>query len=348
MACRVLVVETDTGDIVSRAFSKFFNYHESNAYKPTGDELAVRVEEKLDGSIITLFCYQNQWILTSKARFDSVHVEMAQEILDEKYPRVTEKLSPDKTYVFELIHPKNPISLRYTYKDLVLLSVIGKDGSEPPSGFDWTVYPFRRPARSDILITDLDAMRKLNRVNEEGFVVKLYPRHAPLHPQRIKVKFESFLDLIKSKNYQTPEKLAQLYTRKRNAIHTFDEREVTDRMEREKVIYFEALRNIADDFGKKWVAGKLEMWLEIENVFIEAEAELRWVIRKLVDEGFDKHIGTKEREVRRRFVQRIMQEPKMTKYQKVLFIWFTGEPMKRQVETFTSSVKLKKTGTIDR
>ncbi|KAE9400133.1 hypothetical protein BT96DRAFT_658591 [Gymnopus androsaceus JB14] len=341
MAARVLVVETNTGAVVSRAFSKFFNYHEGNAYKPTGDELVVKVEEKLDGSIISLFWYKHQWILTSKSRFDSVHVKMAQEVLDKKYPRVTKTLPTDRTYVFELIHPENSTQLVYAYMDLVLLSVIGKDGSEPPPEFDWSVYPFPRPVMNEISITDLNAVRRLNRVNEEGFVVKFYLGNDSLHPQRIKVKFESFLDLIKSKNYHNPKELKELYIRKRNMIYTFDEEEVKNRMAEQKKVYFEGLRRIADDFGgEKWVSGVLDVWSKIDSVFVEDETELRRAIAKLVDEGFGEHIGTRDSEIKRRFAQRIMQEQAMSKYKNVLFIWISGVGIDRQVSAFSASVRV--------
>ncbi|KAJ4474231.1 hypothetical protein J3R30DRAFT_3406245 [Lentinula aciculospora] len=340
MATRVLVVEQNTGKVLSRAFSKFFNWNENHdhAYRlpvagHTGNE--------------------NQWILTSKARFDSVHVGMAEEVLHEKYPHIIDTrrtdgtLSRDKTYVFELVHPKNPTHLRYTYKDLVLLSVIGKDGSEPPPDFDWSIYPFPRPAVSDVNITDLDAVRKLNRVNEEGFVVKIYLRNDSLHPQRIKVKFESYLDLIKSKNYHTPTELAALYRKKREMIHTFDEEEVEMKMKVEKENYFEGVRRIADDFGgDRWVTGLIKIWKEVESVFVEAEMELVRIRDSLTKkEGFGVHVGTTNGEIKRRFAQTILQDQTMGKYKNVLFVWFSGGPIVEQVKAFTTLVRMKATGT---
>ncbi|KIK63344.1 hypothetical protein GYMLUDRAFT_41059 [Collybiopsis luxurians FD-317 M1] len=355
MAARVLVVERDTGAVVSRAFSKFFNWDEGDAYKailaetqaPDGPLFSeTRVEEKLDGSIITMFHYQHQWILTSKSRFDSVHVEMAQEILDEKYPMIrlstSSILSRDKTYVFELIHPKNPTHVRYEYKDLVLLSIIGKDGSEPPPDFDWSVYPFPRPTNHDIPITDLSAIRRMNRVNEEGFVVKFYLSSSPLHPQRIKVKFESYLDLIKSKNFHNnPNELAEVYRRKRGMIYTFDETVVDRRMAQEREAYFDGARRIADDFGgEKWVIRLTEMWTEAENLFAVAEKELRTAIGQLTEAGYGECIGTKDAEAKRRFAHKVMQEPIMAKHKNTLFAWFTGGTKEKQVAVFVSSVRM--------
>ncbi|KAJ3886223.1 RNA ligase-domain-containing protein [Lentinula edodes] len=361
MAARVLVVERNTGKVVSRAFSKFFNWNEKHAYQlssadaaghPRDEIVSTTAEEKLDGSIITLFFYRSQWILTSKARFDSVHVEMAQEILKEKYPsiidtrRLNGTLPRDKTYVFELIHPKNPTALRYAYKDLVLLSVIGMDGSEPPQDFNWSIYPFPRPKMNDINITDLDAVRRLNRVNEEGLVVKLYLKNDPVHPQRLKVKFESYLDLIRSKNYYTPAELAGLYRKKREMIYTFKEEEVRRKMKAEKEIYFEGVRRIADDFGgEKWVNGLIEMWNEVETVFVKAEIELRKIMDRLKEkEQFGDHVGSANAEMRRRFAQTIMKEETMVKHKTVLFLWFSGAPIEEQIKAFTASVKTREKG----
>ncbi|KAF8799231.1 hypothetical protein BYT27DRAFT_7318779 [Phlegmacium glaucopus] len=57
-AARPLITESNSGQVVSKSFSKFFNHHEKQAYTPTGGEYAFTIEEKVDGSITSLFCYK--------------------------------------------------------------------------------------------------------------------------------------------------------------------------------------------------------------------------------------------------------------------------------------------------
>ncbi|KAF5371439.1 hypothetical protein D9757_009985 [Collybiopsis confluens] len=293
---------------------------------------------------------------------------MAREVLNEKYPYLMtapssssstssspiQSLDTNKTYIFELIHPQNPTHVRYTYKDLVLLSIVGKDGSEPPPDFNWSIYPFPRPTYHDIPISDFPAIQRLNRSNEEGFIVKIYPLPSStstspfsFHPQRIKVKFESYLELIKSKNYiigggdQTPNELAEVYRRKRGFIYTFDEAQVVRRMGQDKDAYFDSVRRISDDFGgPEWVNGLMDMWNEAETAFMEAEAELLAAMNRLMADGFEAQVGTEDVDVKRRFAQRIMQEPEMSRHKNTLFAWFGGGPIEKQVAMFVSSVKV--------
>ena len=96
LMCRGLVTD-DNGNIVARPFKKFFNLEE-NKHTPTSE---FEVYEKMDGSCIICFYYNNEWIFCSRGSFTSEQAEMA-EILSKKYP--IELLDKSKTYVFEIIY----------------------------------------------------------------------------------------------------------------------------------------------------------------------------------------------------------------------------------------------------
>jgi RNA ligase len=144
-AARSLITESHSGQVISRSFSKFFNHHEKQAYKPTGNEYAFVIEEKVDGSIISLFYYNNEWIMASRSSFESPHIISARRILNKLHPNVLTTLDKSKTYVFELVDPRMLIRVVYHEEDLVLLAIFAKDGQEPPYNFDWSKYPFARP-----------------------------------------------------------------------------------------------------------------------------------------------------------------------------------------------------------
>lgn len=105
-----------------------------------------------------------------------------------------------------------------------LLSIISKDARGPAPGCDWSTLPFTRPRIPDVRIVELDKVRKMDPVNEEGFTVKFYPSHGEYvsRPQRITVKFDSYLTLVNAKNHSSSADILKLYIRNRDQLHTAD------------------------------------------------------------------------------------------------------------------------------
>ena len=96
MTCRGLVTDAE-GNIVARPFKKFFNLEE-NKHVATKE---FEVFEKLDGSLIILFNYQNHWITASRGSFTSEQALKANELL-KKYNLF--ELDKSNTYLFEVIY----------------------------------------------------------------------------------------------------------------------------------------------------------------------------------------------------------------------------------------------------
>lgn len=229
LASRSLVTENSTGRVISRSFAKFFNYEEKLAYEPSGREYNYEIQEKVDGSIISLFWYDGlqsssrsrtfpnrdggQWVVASRASFSSKHTESAWNVLNTRFPSLVSNtrdspLDKTKTYVFELVDNQMAIKIRYSCDpDLLLLSVIGNDGSE--TRLDSTGLPFRRPrkwklegliagkSKPGVSHSDMKTLSKLQRANEEGFVITFWRTKDDMYPQRVKVKLESYLKLCK-------------------------------------------------------------------------------------------------------------------------------------------------------
>ena len=356
VAARALVTEIPTGNVVSRSFSKFFNYHEKLAYRPTGNEYTFEIEEKVDGSIISLFCYKNTWITTSRSSFDGPHAATARSILDTKYTGILEKFDRSKTYVFELIDPSMPIKIVYETTDLILLSVMSKDGKEPPADFDWTSLPFPRPRVHGAPRVDPAALSKLNIKNEEGFVVKFWRTPHDEHPQRIKVKFESYLQdtghgvitsmaKVSIHSASEPPSYASIlatYLTQRRQIHHFKSSVISDRMEACRSAYSRSLESIADDYGgESWLRRIEDIWDRIDALVSLQEEEWKKLTVTLERECYKPGSASSRSKVAKQgFERRIRRTDIDPAYRHALLAWFSGAPLAQQVEYFVKSLSI--------
>lgn len=356
IAARTLVTEIPSGKVVSRSFSKFFNHNEKLAYKPTGNEHAFVIEEKVDGSIITLFFYLNKWIIISRSAFDSPHVVAAQKILDSKYPRVFDILNPDWTYVFELVDPHLPVKIRYPAADLILLSVISKDGAEPSADFDWTPLPFPRPRAHNAPSVIPEVLRKLNRENEEGFVVKFWRSATDTHPQRIKIKFESYLtsfntSVIEAMSEMTlhtatgPPSNASIlatYLEQRLKICNFKLSMVAYRMEACLNRFLQGFESISDDYGGEAWLQKIEVvWDRIDALVSLQEGDWKELTATLEREGYrPASMNSRSQGAQQGFAKRIRRSDIDASYRSALLAWFSGVTPAKQVEHFINSLSI--------
>lgn len=157
--CRALVTDFD-GNIVAKSFDKFFNLEEEDHLS---NEPFV-VYEKLDGSLILLFYYKDELVLSSKGSFISEHAIEAKRILN-KYK--IDNLDKNKTYCFELIAPWNRIVCSYDKEDLVLLAKFDVFGNE----YEIENYlNFNKAKKYNF--SELSSIKSLVGKNKEGFVVR--------------------------------------------------------------------------------------------------------------------------------------------------------------------------------
>jgi RNA ligase len=181
LKCRALITDFN-GNIVAKSFNKFFNIEETNNFPNE----PFTVYEKLDGSLILIFYYQNQWIVSSKASFISDHALEAQQIISSWN---LDKLDKTKSYSGELIAPWNRIVCDYGKdRKVVLLAKFDNLGNEY-SIEDYSKY-FEIVKKYDGL-NDYKNLKKIIRDDQEGFVVKFQSGF------RMKVKGEEYLRLHK-------------------------------------------------------------------------------------------------------------------------------------------------------
>jgi RNA ligase len=180
LMCRGLVTD-NSGKIWARPFEKFFNLEE-NRHEPTDD---FEVFEKLDGSLIIGFWYNDEFILASRGSFTSDHVMKAKEILDSKRSKFEEHV----TYLFELTGFQQ-IVVSYPVTDLTLIGTFdtetGNDIELLKDNQYW-LGGLERVKKFNGL--DWKNIKDLNWKNAEGFVVRFS------NGSRCKIKFEDYIRL---------------------------------------------------------------------------------------------------------------------------------------------------------
>lgn len=115
---RGLILHAKTGEIVARAFDKFFNWQ---AYGRSSDAALVRVMEKMDGSLGILYRHHHEYKVATRSDFTNPQCQFANHFI-KRFD--LSDLAEEYTLIFEIIYPKNRIIVDYQdRKDLVLLAV---------------------------------------------------------------------------------------------------------------------------------------------------------------------------------------------------------------------------------
>lgn len=171
-ACRGLIINRHSGEVVARPFEKFFNHSEPGAPKIGLDE-PVEVLDKADGSLGILYPVdeeESEFAIATRGSFTSAQAIHATQIWNEWYEwRWTPEV--DLTYLFEIVFPENRIVLDYgEFDDLVLLGAVRISTGEyvPAAGIDW---PGPR-IESYEFASYGDALAAAPRDNAEGYVIR--------------------------------------------------------------------------------------------------------------------------------------------------------------------------------
>lgn len=189
MACRGLIYNTSTQEVVARPFRKFFNYGQEGA--PTLDlTVPVAVTDKLDGSLGILYPGLIGWEVATRGSFTSEQAVHATEVWQERHCGYT---PPEGwTLLFEIVFPGNRIVLDYGERDeLVLLGAveIATGRSVGPHDVLLAGWAGAR-AQSLECLTLADALALPPRPNAEGIVV-----HFTEADERVKLKQEDYVAL---------------------------------------------------------------------------------------------------------------------------------------------------------
>jgi RNA ligase len=200
---RGTIYEIETGKIVARAFSKFFNFEELPTSKSRNLAKKTNFEtfEKVDGSLGILYYYDGKWSVNTRGSFSSDQANEAQYML-RGYNLST--LDPEYTYMVEIIYPENKIIVDYgSQRKLTLLAALETEsGDELPweileytaknTGFD-IVKRYKYSTIEDLINDQKDLPS-----TEEGFVVRFSDGY------RVKFKSKEYLKLAALLSHMTP------------------------------------------------------------------------------------------------------------------------------------------------
>lgn len=179
---RGLIMDSEM-NVIARPFGKFFNIEE---HRPNEiPQLPFEVFEKLDGSLGILYWLNDNPFIATRGSFESEQSKRANKILYNKYKHTFKNIHRNKTYLFEIIYPENRIVVDYgATDDLILLTVIDNEtGSESIHEIGFPIV------RRFDGINDLDQLKRLEKENSEGFVVRFQ------NGFRVKVKFSEYVRL---------------------------------------------------------------------------------------------------------------------------------------------------------
>lgn len=192
LECRGLVIDSTTGKVVARPWSKFFNYDE-----PRGQEdlknfsKSFRAYDKKDGSLGILFFYKDRWILTTRGDFTSDQALKGNELLKNFE---TKYLNKEYTYLVEIIYPENRICVDYQdLEDLVMLGARNTQTGEEIS-LDSINWPSKTFYYGQVSTDNIDILLEssIDRSNREGFVL------VDDVGKRVKVKYPEYIELHRS------------------------------------------------------------------------------------------------------------------------------------------------------
>lgn len=177
--CRGIVLDRDDDwRAISRPFDKFFNYGEGHA-APIDWSTAV-VQEKLDGSLMSVYHYDGAWHVASSGTPDAggdvngsdfTFADLFWQVFEEKgYALPADE---DTTYMFELMTRWNRVVVPHAENRLVLIGIRNRDtGAEDsvyaPSNITWDIVKsFPLHTATDIERT----FQTLDPLKQEGYVV---------------------------------------------------------------------------------------------------------------------------------------------------------------------------------
>ncbi|GAA1940103.1 RNA ligase [Amycolatopsis minnesotensis] len=189
-ACRGLIVDTRTHEIVARPFPKFFNHGEEKNPRWRSDE-TVLVTDKMDGSLGILYpLTAGGYAIATRGSFTSEQALHATEVWNECYAERYEPM-PGKTVLFEIIYPENRIVVDYgNQDDLVVLGMVDIEtglsfgpGAAYWPGSEAAVFRY---------FTLRDALAAPPRPGAEGLVV-----HFLDSDERVKIKQADYVRLHK-------------------------------------------------------------------------------------------------------------------------------------------------------
>lgn len=177
--CRGIILDADNDyAVVAMPFKRFFNLNEPNAAKI--DWSSIKVQEKLDGSLVVLYHYGNKWNVATSGCPDGTnrigdYADTFEELFWHCFSKQgiqLNRMDPTYTYMWEVTSPLNRIVCDYRDSKITLIGVrnnvtleeisVSRFNGELPTVKE---YSFKTAEEC------LEAASKLNPLENEGYVV---------------------------------------------------------------------------------------------------------------------------------------------------------------------------------
>lgn len=127
--CRGIILdESDNWKVISYPFNRFYNYGQT---EDAIDWSSAVVQEKLDGTLISFFNYNSEWLVATSGKADAsgevngfgfTFEHLFWRIFDQLNYKLPIFINTDFTYIFELCTIYNKVVVEYKEPKLVLLS----------------------------------------------------------------------------------------------------------------------------------------------------------------------------------------------------------------------------------
>lgn len=136
--CRALVLNSETFDVVSRSFTRFFNWGQFTDEMQSFDFSKFLAQEKADGSLISLFWFDGEWYANTRGSFGLDKLQfceftwrelVCQALGIQTLMDLDRYLDRSCTYICELCCLHNKIVRTYKTVQLYLLTIIRNQGS---------------------------------------------------------------------------------------------------------------------------------------------------------------------------------------------------------------------------
>lgn len=203
---RGIIFDMDSWDCVCYPFKKFFNFGEPNAHEIDWAG-GVRVSEKIDGSLMKVWCHNGEWHLSTNGSIDAFKSETGNILYPnfgvlfeytlsqygyDSFEEFCKFLAPGHTHMFELATPFNRVVV--PYEDCCIYYLGQRVGQNP--GFR---IPFEEEYKVNKLKVHYPKVYNLKTIDdvvaaanelgwaEEGYVV------CDQHFNRVKVKSPAYV-----------------------------------------------------------------------------------------------------------------------------------------------------------
>ena len=179
LACRGLILNNQTGEVVARPWEKFFNFGQRD--NRIDSAAPVEVTDKMDGSLGILYIRPDgKFAIATRGSFASEQALHATDLLNTLYEDylidwVGAYWLEQNTYLFEIVYPENRIVCDYgDMDDLVLLGAVNKQYGQyygPDSAGAQIAWP---GPRTEVWKYDrfVDALSFPDRKGKEGVVIR--------------------------------------------------------------------------------------------------------------------------------------------------------------------------------